>query len=452
MTSGKHVDRTICVIGLGYVGLPTAALLARSGYDVLGVDIDEQVVADVNRGTTSLQEEGLRTILADAVSSGRLRAAATPEAADIFIICVPTPITADHRADLSAVTSAAEAMAPCVETGSLVILESTSPAGTTRNVIGAALEAHGHDVQTGVHVCYCPERVLPGDTVGELVRNSRIIGGVTPEAAERAAGMYKSFCSGEMCRTTDRVAELCKLMENTYRDVNIAIANVFARIGEEAGVDAHEAIRLANMHPRVDILSPGPGVGGHCIPVDPWFLIEGFPACTDLLAEARAINDTQAVRLLDRLQAASGLNKGHHVAILGLAYKGDIDDPRDSPTLALIRECTRRGLTAHVHDPLVETDGIAGVPVTRNLKLAVNGADAVIIMTDHACYRSLTPDDVPMRGQWIADGRGVLNDTAFLAAGMQVLSLGVAAQGGTETVRVEIPSAPQVTNQFVGVS
>ena len=425
MTTEILQDRSICVIGLGYVGLPTAALLARAGHEVLGVDIDREVVSSLNEGKTALNEDGLLAVVEEAFASGRLRASGQAEPADIFIICVPTPVTPNGTADLAAVRAATMSIASVVQDGNLVILESTSPAGTTRDVVGRILRESGAPLLSNLQLCYCPERVLPGDTVGELERNSRIIGGTTPAAADRAARMYRSFCTGEMCITEDRVAELCKLMENTYRDINIAIANVFARIGEEAGVDIHEAIRLANLHPRVDILTPGPGVGGHCIPVDPWFIIEGFPASTGLLREARQVNDGQAVRLLDRLTAAAKLVAGDTIAILGVAYKGNIDDPRESPTLRLIDECKSRGIRVRLHDPHVQLKSVGGAVLMPTIQEATADVDAIMIMTDHSEYATIDPLELSVRGPWIADGRGIIDQHRFEAAGFRLLTLGV---------------------------
>ncbi len=346
----------VCVLGLGYVGLPTASLLATAGYKVLGVDIDADIVARLNSGNTRMEEAGLSTLVAAAVKSGNLVAAAQPEPSDIFLICVPTPITAEKHADLRAVKSAAGAIAACLKPGALVILESTSPVGTTRNVVGEIFKARGFEPGKDVDLCYCPERVLPGNTVAELVNNDRIIGGFTPRAAQRAADLYGRFCQGRVSLTDDLTAELCKLMENTSRDVNIALANVFARIAEDAGIDAWRAIELASLHPRVKILKPGPGVGGHCIPVDPWFLSDSYPEHGALLRCARDVNDTQPRRLLERLLATGKLHAGDRLAILGAAYKADIDDPRESPAALFVDgEARAAGFETRIHDPLVKT-------------------------------------------------------------------------------------------------
>ena len=325
----------ICVLGLGYVGLPTASLLANAGFHVLGVDIDREIVAMLRGGKTRLEEAGLATLVSAAVNSGNLVTATEPEPADTFMICVPTPVTSAKTADLRAVEQAARSILPLLKPGNLVILESTSPIGTTRNVVGRILSESGLKPGRDFDLCYCPERVLPGNTTHELINNHRLIGGITPQSATHAQQVYERFAQGKIILTDDRTAEMCKLMENTYRDVNIALANVFARIAEDVGVNVWEAIEFANLHPRVHVLRPGPGVGGHCIPVDPWYLVEAFPEHTSLLRQARLINDTQAQRMLDQLWATGTLASGKKLAILGAAYKPDIDDPRESPAALL---------------------------------------------------------------------------------------------------------------------
>lgn len=422
-----HKIRKITVVGLGYVGLPTAALLARAGFDVYGVDIRREVVDCLNSGQCHLGEREVQDIVREAHQSGHFRAGLTPAPADAFIICVPTPVLPDKSADLSMVRDAIRATAPVVGKGSLVILESTSPIGATRNVIAEELIAVGLDPFEDVDVCYCPERVFPGATVREILHNDRVVGGLTPRAAERAKALYESFCEGTPVTTSAACAEFSKLMENTFRDVNIALANVFARIAEEAGIDVHEVITLANRHPRVNVHTPGPGVGGHCIPVDPWFLIESFPDAGKLLLMSRTINDSQPVRLLDRAEEA-GLERGGKIAVLGAAYRGNLDDARDTPTEGLLSALRERGYSWTVHDPYVRNmlthNGIEP-NLTDNLEAALKDADAAIVMTDHSVYRSLTPEKFTvMRGHVIADGRRMLHEQNFVEAGFTIVSVG----------------------------
>lgn len=416
----------VCIVGLGYVGLPTASLLASAGFQVLGVDIDEDIVRRLNAGETRLEEQGLARLVEEAFRSGNLEASTEVEPSDTFIICVPTPITHDKGVDLRAVESAAASIWPVLKEGNLVILESTSPIGTTRNVVARILAQSGLQPGVDFELCYCPERVLPGNTVNELVRNDRIIGGYTLASAKRAEAMYQRFSQGKLLLTDDRTAEMCKLMENTYRDVNIALANVFARIAEGAGVDAWEAITLANCHPRVNILKPGPGVGGHCIPVDPWFLIEAFPEHTELLRQAREVNDGQSHHVLDKLCETGKLMAGDKLAILGAAYKADIDDPRESPAALVAAAAEARGMQVSVHDPLVKPGIYHGLAIGSDLAQCLDGAAAAVLLTEHKAYRSLSSQGFAqrMRGRLIADTRDWLNHAALRRAGFTVLRLG----------------------------
>lgn len=416
----------ICVVGLGYVGLPTASLMATAGLKVLGVDVNKQVIEALRSGRTRLEEAGLATLVSAAVNSGNLRAASDPEPSDAFVICVPTPVTPAKTVDLSAVQSAARMLAPHVRKGNLVVLESTSPLGTTRQVVGGVLRSAGLEPGRDVHLCYCPERVLPGNTVSELINNDRIIGGLTPQCAQRALRVYERFCQGRISLTDDRTAEMCKLMENTCRDVNIALANSFARMAEDAGVNVWEAISLANLHPRVKILKPGPGVGGHCIPVDPWFLAEAYPQHAALLRAAREINDTQAARILRRMTSTGLLKGGDKLAILGAAYKADIDDPRESPAALLCEAATEQGIRTAVHDPLVKAGEYHGLRVGNDLAECLSGAAAAALVTEHKTYRETAPAFFAqhMSGRLIADTRNCLDHAALRKAGFAVVVLG----------------------------
>ena len=370
----------------------------------------------------------MASIVSEALASGHLKASKTMEMGDAFIICVPTPIRPDKTADLRMVEAAVKSMAPFVTKGALVILESTSPIGTTRNVIADGLREHGLDPVEDVDICYCPERVFPGETVREILHNDRVVGGLTPRAAERAKALYESFCEGSPVTTSAESAEFSKLMENTFRDVNIALANLFARIAEEANVDVQDVITLANRHPRVQVLSPGPGVGGHCIPVDPWFLIEGREELTRLLRTSRDINDGQPERLLDRAEAA-GLPRGAKVAILGAAYRGNLDDARESPTEHLLGLLSERGYSWVTHDPYVKHMHSDVAPhLTADLDTAIKDAEAVFIMTDHSSYRGLSPEKlVKMKRRLVVDGRRMLHDKTFIDAGFTIIPVGAPA-------------------------
>jgi UDP-N-acetyl-D-mannosaminuronic acid dehydrogenase len=417
----------VCVVGLGYVGLPTASLLANAGFYVLGVDVDAGIVEMLRSGQTRLEEAGLKTLVSAAFNSGNLVTATAPEPSDAFIICVPTPVTPTKGADLAAVESATRAILPVLKPGNLVILESTSPVGTTRNVVGRILRESGLEPGSDFDLCYCPERVLPGNTVNELMNNDRVIGGYSPQSARRAQEMYERFCHGKITLTDDRTAEMCKLMENTYRDVNIALANVFARVAEDAGINVWEAIDFANLHPRVKILKPGPGVGGHCIPVDPWYLVQAYPEHTALLRQARKVNDTQSERLLGLLTATGQLNAGDKLAVLGAAYKADIDDARESPAGLLAAAAAQRGLQVAVHDPLVRPGSHHGLQVSNDLAGCLRGAAAAALLVEHRAYRGLTAKFFAehMTGRLIGDARHWLNHASLRRAGFQVVVLGV---------------------------
>jgi len=418
----------VCVLGLGYIGLPTASLLANAGFRVLGVDIDHAIVEALRSGRTRMEESGLATLVSAAVQSGNLVASRDPEPSDTFIICVQTPLTEEKKVDLSAVEAAVRAIIPHLRPGNLVILESTSPVGTTRNVVGRILKESGLDPGRDFDLCYCPERVLPGNTLSELVNNDRIIGGYTAKSAERASAIYERLCQGKILLTDDRTAEMCKLMENIYRDVNIALANVFARISEESGVDVWKAIEYANHHPRVNILKPGPGVGGHCIPVDPWFLVEAYPEHTSLLRRAREVNEGQSKRILNRMMNTGQLGPGDKLAILGAAYKADIDDPRESPALLIANLAVKKGIKVHIHDPLVKPGAHHGFEISNDLAACLENAAAAALMTEHRAYRDLSAEILSehMTGRLIFDSRNWLDHNSLRHAGFTVIVTGTA--------------------------
>lgn len=428
----------VVVVGLGYVGLPTAALIADKRYEVLGVDVHEPLVATLQSGRCPLGEAEIIPVVERALASGQLRASTNAEPGDIFIICVPTPITPDKRADLSMVTKAVQATMKHVRKGNMVILESTSPIGTTEDIIAGAARQFGLDPVIDLDICYCPERVFPGNTVNEILKNDRVVGGLTPRAAERAKAFYESFCAGKAFPVTAAEAEFSKLMENTYRDVNIALANSFAHIAERAGIDVSKVIEVANRHPRVNVHTPGPGVGGHCIPVDPWFLVESYPEETALIHKARLINDGQPERLLEAARAA-GLGPGEKVAILGAAYRGNIDDARDTPTEKLIDALAEAGFTWSTHDPHVTNMHVHSgrePHLTADIVTALRGAAAAFIMTDHDDYKGLTPQKLggPLP-RLLVDGRRLADADAFSAAGVTVVRVGAPVASNSDVVQ-----------------
>ncbi|MFN0194281.1 MAG: nucleotide sugar dehydrogenase [Aestuariivirga sp.] len=435
-----HLLRKVCVIGLGYVGLPTAAVIASAGHEVIGVDTNDHIFKRLSSGSSTIEEEGVKELVEQELTSGKLIVAKAPAQADVFIICVPTPITPFKTVDIGLVAAATRSILPYVKRGDMVILESTSPIATTRKTIGGILAEAGFDITNDLDLCYCPERVYPGNTLKEIVHNDRVVGGLTPRAARRARDFYKSFCKGNVAETSAEAAEFSKLAENTYRDVNIALANSFARIAELAGIDVGDVINTANQHPRVNILQPGAGVGGHCIPVDPWFLVESYPAVSGLVRHAREINDSQPVRLLDRAEL-EGLTRGATIAVLGLAYRADIDDPRESPAELLIAEALDRGYSLKVHDPFVDERHLhlEKYGFTRRISDAVRGVDAVFLMTGHTAYKSMDPEDLLSGGAGIVvDGCRVLAGDALTGTDAVIIRCGAPSRRGKITFKRRI--------------
>ena len=424
--------QSVCVVGLGYVGLPMAVVLASRGFTVAGVDVDPQVRAELLQGRTSSGETGLAGLLRQAVESGRFAASPSPSEADAYIIAVPTPLSGegDGAADLSYVRAAARSVVPFLRPGSLVVLESTVPPGTTEQVLVPELERSGLAAGGGLLVAHVPERVLPGNVLSELVHNPRVIGGIDRPSAQAAALLYAGFIEGEIILTDARTAELVKLMENTYRDVNIALANEFALLAQELGVDVWRAIGIANQHPRVDILRPGPGVGGHCVPVDPWFLARASSYPAPLIRAARAVNDAMPQKVVELLEGLLSGIEAPAVALFGLAYKANTDDTRNSPALAVAQALRSRRWDVRPFDPHVRHTAELGPTLASALEAAA-GADCLLVMTDHQAFQSL---DAPalrgvMRTALVLDTRGVLDEAAWRAAGFEVRRLGVGPGG-----------------------
>jgi UDP-N-acetyl-D-mannosaminuronic acid dehydrogenase len=392
--------KTVCVIGLGYIGLPTAVMIASSGMKALGVDIRQDIVDTLNKGGAHFSEPGLDELLDKVVANGTLRGFVEPQPADCFIIAVPTPFNNDHSPDLSYVDSAARAIAKVLRPGNLVILESTSPVGTTERIanilqeenpaITAPLAGNG---SPNIHLAYCPERILPGQMMQELVNNDRIVGGMTAACTDLAKQVYGSFCKGELHGTQTRTAEMVKLVENSYRDLNIAFANEISMLCEKIDVDVWDAIKLANCHPRVNILSPGCGVGGHCIAVDPWFLIQPYPEYTKLMRVARDTNDFKSQYVFEKIKNAAGRFKKPVIACLGLTYKPDVGDLRESPALHIANQLAEAGLgTILAVDPTLEGEvsGLHEGIQLAQLEFALQKADIVAILVSHSAFKQLT--------------------------------------------------------------
>jgi len=421
MTSGDHVDKHICVLGLGYVGLPTAAMLAVNGFTVTGVDIRPDAVTAVNAGDVHIEEVGLKTLVQAAVNSGNLRAQMEPMAADVFIIAVPTPVGANHAADLSHVEQAARSIVPHLQRGNLVVLESTVPPGTTEGLLARTLAASGLNAPGDFHIAHCPERILPGNILTELVKNDRVVGGIDQASAERAAGIYRQIVEGEVVVTTAATAELAKLVENASRDVAVAFANEVARIGHHWGVDSREVIAIANRHPRVSILDPGPGVGGHCIPIDPWFLVESTPELAQVIRAARAVNDSQPMWVAERTaQLVAGIDDPK-ISVWGVAYKGNVDDARETPAIGVIEGLKAKGLRVSAVDFRVRRFRYE----LDELEASVTGADCIVVLADHREFQFFEPEAIGrhMRHRLLFDTRAFVPKARWEQAAFRVVTL-----------------------------
>ena len=413
----------ICVIGLGAIGLPTAVVMASRGHHVSGVDIQESVVSGLNRGETHFDEPGLSDLLREVVTSGQFKAAAEPVPADTYLICVPTSLTPEGRPILDSVKAAAGAIGRVMRDGALVILESTVPPGTTAGLVKEVLEeASGLQAGSEFSLAHCPERVLPGNILREIVNNDRIIGGVDEAATSKVVEIYATFVEGELVQTDSASAEVVKLAENIYRDVNIALANDLAVICEEVGVDVWEAIRLANLHPRVNIHQPGPGVGGYCVPLAAGFMLGDGDTGAPVIRSARKVNDSQPIRFVERILEIVTRSSGIEIAVLGVSYKGGVGDPRFSPSIEIIKRLRDKGLNVRVHDPLVTR---YSEPLL-SLEDAVRGADLIAVLVDHRGFKQIDAQVVAqlMRGTAVIDGRNVIDVDAWESAGLTVERLG----------------------------
>jgi UDP-N-acetyl-D-mannosaminuronic acid dehydrogenase len=407
----------VVVVGLGYIGLPTAAVIARTGAKVLGVDVSEHVVETVNSGRIHIEEVDLDGLVSGVVARGTLRASTEIEAADVFVIAVPTPFGEDHAPNIGYVLRAATTVAAALKAGDTVILESTSPVGTTEQVrdllakLRPDLKAPGLGDGADYALAYCPERVLPGRILVELIDNDRVIGGITPRCARKALSFYRRFVRGACVTTTARAAEMTKLTENAFRDVNIAFANELSLVADTMGVDVWEVIRLANRHPRVNILQPGPGVGGHCIAVDPWFLVAADPAQTPLIRTAREVNDGKTDHVVTKAAKLIASRPGP-VACLGLAFKANIDDFRESPALKVAAALAERfGERVRIVEPYArdlprDFDGTGATLI--DLDTAIETCPTMIVLVDHDLFRSVPLDE--RAGKAVLDTRGIWPD------------------------------------------
>jgi len=407
----KNNFEKICVVGLGYIGLPTASLLATKGFKVLGVDVSQDVVNTINQGEIHIVEPDLDILVKSAVNSGNLSASLEPSEADVFIIAVPTPfkkITDSNemqkKPDLSYIESATKKISSYIKKGNLVILESTSPVGTTNEIVAEILKEKGHNIGEDVFVSHCPERVLPGRILTELVENDRVIGGINDKSTKVTVDFYEQFVRGSVLPTTAKTAEMVKLTENSSRDVQIAFANELSMICETEDIDPWEVIDLANRHPRVNILKPGPGVGGHCIAVDPWFIVDRSPEYSKLIKTARQVNDSKPEWVLSRVRRCADKFKNPTIGCLGITFKADIDDLRESPAYDIVKQL----LTENIGEIIISEpniDSIEGINLSE-VEETVKKSDILLILVDHKEFNSLRYQDLSEK--IIIDTKGIL--------------------------------------------
>jgi UDP-N-acetyl-D-mannosaminuronic acid dehydrogenase len=403
------MGKSLCVIGLGYIGLPTSLIFANCGFDVTGVDTNPQIVETLSNGSVHIKEQGLDEMYAEVRKKLTFRAQTRPCLADTFIIAVPTPILSNHKADLSYVVSAVQAIIPYLRKGNLIVIESTIPPRTTEDIVASVLFQANLHVGIDIFLAHCPERVLPGKILVEIVENNRIIGGYDPKSAEMAADLYGTFVTGEIIITSATTAEMAKLMENTFRDINIAIANELAKLSADIGINALEVIELANKHPRVHLHTPGPGVGGHCIAVDPYFIIEKSPDFSPLIQASRKINNSMPAFVVEQVEKITAQTK-KRVTVFGITYKGNVDDVRESPALEVISLLKQKGYVVKAYDPHVKHKKINNLRL-YDVKEALEHSNCLIILADHKEFRQLNEQLVvdKMNQPIILDTKNVLN-------------------------------------------
>lgn len=416
------MKKSICVIGIGYVGLPTAAMFATHGHQVVGYDVNEKAIDALNKGETIIEEPFLGDLVKQAVEEKHLVGSTEcPVGSDVYIISVPTPINPDKTADMRFVESAARTITPCLRPGAIVVLESTSPPRTVTDLMLPILAESGLTPGEDLLVAHSPERILPGKAIEELRTNSRIVGGINEKSALAVKEIYESFVEGEILVTDSTTAEMCKLMENTFRDVNIALANELAKMSEEVGVNCWDVIRMSNQHPRVNFLSPGPGVGGHCIPLDPWFLVEKCEN-SKLIKQSRLNNDSMPAYVLAKLASIMGGLEGKTVALYGVTYKPDIDDIRESPIMQLKGLLEDAGVTVRICDP----HAARKLPVSYGMYEACEGADLAVLGVNHSEFGSIDFEKMAaaLPGKTVFDTRNFWNREAAEKAGLKYILLG----------------------------
>ena len=418
------MTKSICVVGLGYIGLPTAVMFANHGIKVHGVDVNPAAVKSIQEKKLHIEENGLQERLNKAVDEGFLTASTTPQEADVFIVAVPSPINPDNTANLEYVRQATASIVPYVKKGNLVILESTVPPKTVEHVMLPELIKANLEFGVDLFVAHSPERVIPGRIFEELVNNDRIVGGIDEKSSQMTKELYQTFVNGTIHLTDATTAELVKVMENTYRDVNIAFANELAKMAEKLDVNIWEAIKFANYHPRVNVHFPGPGVGGHCIAVDPWFLVELGGEQAQIIHMSRNTNDSMPSYTAQKTQAILNENKiaGGKVAVLGLAFKGNVDDMRESPSTIVIDELQNLGLEVISYDPHIKENKHA--TQTQSLEEATKDADIIVVLTDHNEFKAYDAKEIIVKNKIVFDTKNCLNREKWLEAGFQFHLLG----------------------------
>ncbi|MEK5329984.1 nucleotide sugar dehydrogenase [Lysinibacillus sp. FSL W8-0992] len=418
------MTKSICVVGLGYIGLPTAVMFANHGIKVHGVDVNPAAVKSIQEKKLHIEENGLQERLNKAVDEGFLTASTTPQEADVFIVAVPSPINPDNTANLEYVRQATASIVPYVKKGNLVILESTVPPKTVEHVMLPELIKANLEFGIDLFVAHSPERVIPGRIFEELVNNDRIVGGIDEKSSQMTKELYQTFVNGTIHLTDATTAELVKVMENTYRDVNIAFANELAKMAEKLDVNIWEAIKFANYHPRVNVHFPGPGVGGHCIAVDPWFLVELGGEQAQIIHMSRNTNDSMPRFTAQKTQAILNENKiaGGKVAVLGLAFKGNVDDMRESPSTIVIDELQNLGLEVISYDPHIKENKHA--TQTQSLEEATKDADIIVVLTDHNEFKAYNAADITVKTKIVFDTKNCLNREKWQEAGFQFHLLG----------------------------
>ncbi|KKH47223.1 nucleotide sugar dehydrogenase [Methanosarcina sp. 1.H.A.2.2] len=412
----------ICVLGQGYIGLPTALLFANNGHEVVGIDVNKRVVDTLKAGKMPFEEKGFQELLDGAIAKNAFRAESLAEEADAFLVAVPTPFDSEMRmADLKYVVSACEMIVPHLRKGNLVIIESTIPPKTCDKQVKQILEKSTLKMCEDFYVSHCPERAIPGNTLHEMVYNDRVIGGVDEKSTQLTADLYSSFVKGNLHLTTSTTAEMIKLMENTFRDVNIALANEFAQIADDYGIDVWKAIEIANKHPRVNILKPGPGVGGHCIAIDPWFLTENANN-SSLIMMSRQINDSMPQYVLKMVKEMLAGIENPTITVFGIAYKGDIADTRATPAKKFIKLAEKEGFKVKIYDPFVKE---WSYPIL-GLEEAVDGSDCIVVLTDHSEFREMDPREFfgKLKNLGIIDTRNIINLKHWEMAGFKIKTIG----------------------------